>query len=263
MLLSDPGAVLVADRHDVVASNVEVVNAMFRALLRADEIAVEAVQSYYVAYFDAQVNNGGFSQFVYNSRWNEQVVRHVRAGLIAMAANRDMFEAGADFIAHAGGEWLERYFAGDYFGDNPARDKLDQAVPGEIAATLAGSHATWLRALPNLVIADAADIAAEIERRAIALPDRAARIEKSRAAEPRGLRLTRALCERAGHVFERRTAAAQRSLDGVKLWCYFFLTDRGPHFMIDLGTRAMMFATDRSEVIDASTAIVEIACSPE
>jgi hypothetical protein len=272
--ISDPRAVMVMvspdasdarAHHDVITSNVDVVNALFDAMLRAEESAAEALHSYYVDYLCAQVLNGGFSQFVYNSRWDTQIVGHVRAGLIAMNATRerDMFQAGVDFIARAGPGWLQAYCEREYFGDNPARDQLDKVVPGRIAHTLRDYNAAWLRSLPNLVTADRAQIVAEVERRSNALPDRAERIARARAAESRDLRLIRALCERGGQVLDRRTGASLRTLDGAKVWCFFFITDRGPHFMIDLGTRAVMFPTDRAEAIDMRCAITEITCTPE
>ncbi len=277
MNLSDPRAVMVMNspdasdarvHDDVITSNVGVVNALFGALLHAEEIAAEALHSYYVDYLCAQVLNGGFSQFVYNSRWDPEIVGHIQAGLLAMNATReqDMFQAGVDFIAHAGPGWLKAYCESGYFGDNPARDQLNKVVPGRIADALREHNAAWLRSLPNLVIADRAQILAEVERRSNALPDRAERLARARAAESRDVRLIRALCERCGQVLDRRTAASQRTLDGVKVWCFFFITDRGPHYMIDLGTRALMFPTDRAEraeAIDIRRAIAEISCTPE
>ena len=102
------------------------------------------------------------------------------------------------------------------------------------------------------------EMMAEIRRRVEAQPDRAARIAAARAAEPRDLKLIRALCERAGHSFDRRTAAALRSFDGKQVWAFYFVTDRGPHYMIDLGTKVMMFPTDRADHVDVSTLVVEI-----
>jgi hypothetical protein len=272
MNITDSRAVLVSreayndpNRHLVIRSNIDVVNLLFEGMLHADEIAAEALQSYFVDYLYAQVMNGGFSQFVFNSRWSEKVVPHVRAGLIAIGATRqhDMLEVGADFIAHAGRAWLDDYLASDYFGDNEDRDRLDDAVSGDIADELRDRNATWLRSLPNLVVANHADILAEVERRSNALSDRAERIAQARAAEPRDLRLIRALCEHVGHELDRRTAAGLRMLDGEKVWCYFFVTDRGPHFMIDLGTSAVMFPTDRGDIVDMRRAIAKITCAPE
>jgi hypothetical protein len=78
---------------------------------------------------------------------------------------------------------------------------------------------------------------------------------------PRDLRLIRALCERAGHAFGRRTAASPMSYGDDEVWGYFFVTDRGPHYMVDLGTRALMFPTISGRVVGRTAMIVEIEVS--
>ncbi|MBA3397207.1 MAG: hypothetical protein H0T89_31560, partial [Deltaproteobacteria bacterium] len=88
-------------------------------------------------------------------------------------------------------------------------------------------------------------------------------IAAARAAEPRDLRLIRALCERAGHAFDRRTAASKVDYGGEQIWGYFFVTDRGPHFMIDLGSRALMFPTTDGRVVDPSAVIAEVTAGHE
>src|SRR5262245_8720261 len=116
MDVTDPRALLVAReqldrRYGAIASNIGVVNALFDALLRSDEIPAEAMQSYYVDALFAQVQNGGFSQFVYNTRWSSAVTDRIREGLGAMGATRQlaMFEDGAAFLARAGDAWLASY----------------------------------------------------------------------------------------------------------------------------------------------------------
>src|SRR5713226_504547 len=97
-------AVVVADacfRSDepgeIVESNISFLNALFEEYLTAEEVSADALRSYCVDYYLAQVNNGGFSQFVYNSRWSPQVVSFVREGLQAMEAklHLEVFEEGA------------------------------------------------------------------------------------------------------------------------------------------------------------------------
>src|SRR5689334_4990597 len=47
----------------IVQSNVSVLNALFAEHLTVAELSADALRSYYVDYFLARVNNGGFSQF--------------------------------------------------------------------------------------------------------------------------------------------------------------------------------------------------------
>ena len=273
--LRDADAIIVSttsmdcsDRTEVVQSNVSFVNALRAELLTVDELAPDALRSYYVDYFHTQVMNGGFSQFVYNSKWNEKVVGFVRAGLQAMAATRALtaFESGERFVDRTGQNWLDQFLATDYFDDNPIRDTFDEGFDTNALRALPSVNARWLRAHPKLVVATIEDMGAEVRRRAAALPDRAERTARARANEPRDLRLIRALCERAGHELERRTAAALLTYEGARQWGFFFRTDRGAHVMIDLETKALMFPLSSvrrpDDVVDASAVVAEIACDP-
>lgn len=256
------------DETDVIESNISVVNALLAEHLTIDELAPDAVRSYYVDYFHAQVMNGGFSQFVYNSRWNPTLVEVVRNGLAGMGATVALaaFEAGSRAVERLGKTRLDEYLASEYFGDNPIRDTINEGLDPATVEDLRAVNARWLRAHPGLVVATIDEMLAEVNRRAAAVPDRAARIARARASEPRDLQLIRRLCEEAGHELERRTAASLLSYEGEKRWGFFFRTDRGAHVMIDLGTKALMFPSSAvhrtAEVVDPSAVVAEIACAP-
>ncbi len=269
-MLADPEAIVVSREsmqeggHAIVLSNVSFVNALLEQLLRIDELARDAVRSYYVDYLYAQVMNGGFSQFVYNSRWNSTITTTIREGLDAMGATRQRaaFERGARTVNQIGAAWLARYFEADLFGENPTRDAIDAAVGAEVAEGLDVLNGAWLAAHPKLVVASLDEMAAEVRRRGDALPDREARRARALAAEPRPFRLQRALAERAGHAYDRPTAAARVRYEGDEHWGHYFLTNRGPHVMLDLGTRALMFPTAHG-TIDPETLVTAIDCEPE
>lgn len=55
------------DPYGVILSNIDIINDLLSNHVRHDEICIQSLKSYYVDYYLAQVNNGGFSQFVYNS----------------------------------------------------------------------------------------------------------------------------------------------------------------------------------------------------
>lgn len=167
------------DPGEIVGSNVWFVNALFDQYLTADEIAADALSSYYVDYYLAQVNNGGFSQFVYNSRWSPLVLRLVRKGMLAMGAKRhlEVFERGAKLVEAFGPDRLRAYFASEYFGENPDRDELnapnDEFSAVEEVEDLLALNAAWLRKHPRLCpLPTEEDMRREARRRGAALPDR-------------------------------------------------------------------------------------------
>ncbi len=115
------------DPGEIVESIIFFLNALFEEYLTPEEVSVTALRSYYVDYYLTQVNNGGFSQFVYNSDWNPQVVALIRDGMRAMKAKKhlEVFEEGARLVEQLGPSRLRAYLASEYFGENPDRDELD------------------------------------------------------------------------------------------------------------------------------------------
>jgi hypothetical protein len=251
------------DPGEIVGSNVWFVNALLEEQLTADEIAPDALRSYYVDYYLAQVNNGGFSQFVYNSRWSPLVVRLVREGMLAMGAERHLavFDGAAKLVERFGQDRLDSYFASEYFGDNADRDELnapnDEFSATEEAEDLLSLNAAWLRKHPHLCpMPTEEDMGREARRRGQALPDRERRVAEARANEPQFMKLIRALCERSGQELERVTAGdPTRVHEGERTLAWHFITDKGHHHMVEADGRAIMFrghsTTDRVCEVEA------------
>lgn len=234
---------------EIVASNIWFVNALFDEYLTAAEIATDALRSYYVDYYLAQVNNGGYSQFVYNSRWSPLVLQWLREGMEAMGATRhlEVFEKGAKLVGSFGQERLEAYFASEYFGENSDRDELnapnDDFVETEKHEDLLSLNAAWLRGhskLHPLPTEDEMRLVAR--RRGEMLPNREHRIAEARAEEPRYIKLIRELCEHAGQELVKVTAGdPSRVHNGIRSLAWHFITDKGHHHMVEADGRAIMF----------------------
>ncbi len=237
--------------QDIVQSNIDFLNALFGEHLWAEEVPADGLRSYYVDYWLAQLNNGGCSQFIYNTQWNQQVVTLVREGLTAMGAQGHLaiLERCAQQVERLSQEQLTAYFASDYFGENSTRDKLnapnDAFFALEKTTPLLALNAAWLRTHPALVALSEDEMTAEAQRRGQALPDRAIREAAALASEPRHLKIIRLLCEHAGQQLEQLTAAdPSRIHEGKPTVAYHFVTDQGHHHMIDLEDRALMFRGD-------------------
>lgn len=247
-----------ADPYDVVLSNISFVNVLFEdELLREDEVARDAMRSYYADYYLAQVENGGFSQFVWNSRWSENVVTLVREGLDAMGAvrHRALFEEAAELVVALGDDGLAAFLEDEYFGDdNDPRDKLDGLSDRfyELTETedLGQLNGTWLKSLPHLEVMPVEQMEERAREIGAAVPDRAERLRRARDAEPDYQKTIRALCALAGHTLDRVTAGdPNHEFEGELVLAWHFLTDEGHHFMIETADRAIMFAPDASEPI--------------
>jgi hypothetical protein len=244
------------DPYDVVYANITFVNALFEdALLRDAEVSRDALRSYYVDYYLAQVHNGGFAQFVWNTRWADDVVTLVREGLAAMGAAQHLalFDEGSRLVASLGDERLADFFDDDYFGDdNPERDELNTLADRfvDIPEDLVALNAAWLRGLDNLTVLDGKQMRAEVERIAAAVPDRADRIALAQANEPPYLKIIRALCERTGHTLDRVTAGDPTHVHaGQPALAWHFLTDRGHFYMVETADGALMYGDDGPEPV--------------
>jgi Domain of unknown function (DUF4375) len=242
--------------YDIISSNIELVNALFGEHLKADEIAPDALRSYYVDYYLAQVENGGFSQFVYNSHWSPLMNGFIREGLAAMRAVQHLalFNESAALVEHLGPEGLQTFLESELFGTNPTRDDLDANNDRFYALSetedLVALNADWLRGLPGLKVMTADEIKAEVARRGAALPDREERARAALENEPRYFKLIRALIAKAGHELSRVTAGdPNHQHNGKIVVAWHFLTDKGHHYMVDADGKAVMFNGTTKEVV--------------
>ena len=238
--------------RSAIDGNIEVVNALRAEYFEFQELPHDALLSYYVDYYMAQVLNGGFSQFVYNSRWRASVVALVEEGLARIGAERHAasFRRGAA-LAESPAFPLASFLDGNTGAKTRSVIAWDE-VNVEGAESLEALNESWLRARPNLVVLAADELAAYITRKASALPDREARRTRARAAEPRYMKIIRALCAAAGHALDRINAGDPAHLhEGQKLFAWHFLTDQGHHYMVETGGRAFMFnGTSKKKVAE-------------
>lgn len=246
------------DPADLVSSNVKFINALRQhALLRTEELPRDGLLSYYVDYYLGQVNNGGFSQFVWNSHWEASVINPVRDGLSAMGAMRHLhvFGEGSELVSRLRRRRLAKFLRGGYFGsDNRERDELDtlnsRFTEASQTEDLLVLNAAWLRGLPGLAVLSDEAMHAEIARIASAVTDRAARVAAARAGEPPYLTIIRILCDRADCEFRRLTGANPAHMhEGQRTLAHHFLTDLGHHYMIEVGGRALMFKGGSHELV--------------
>jgi hypothetical protein len=179
------------DPYDIVYSNITFLNALLEERFTHEELSQNALRSYYVDYYLAQVNNGGFSQFVYNSGWEPATIRFVREGLKSMGAAKhlELFNESASILDRIGPDGMEKFFESEYFGENKERDILnafdDKFYDLSEQEDLIKLNSEWLRNLPELVVKTTEEMKAEVERRAAALPDREERAARALANEPR------------------------------------------------------------------------------
>lgn len=155
------------EAYAIIASNITAINLILEEGGSYDQISAEALQSYFVDYYAAQVNNGNFSQFVYNSKWNRTLNKLVAEGLKNMGAVKQLeyFEAQSKFVEGMSADELSMYFDSQYFAENATRDSLNNSGYFQIyeEENLVNLNAQWLRQLPNLKVLSIEEMYKEIE----------------------------------------------------------------------------------------------------
>lgn len=244
------------DDDEVIYSNIDYLNSLFEEYIYSQEVSDDALKSYYVDYYLAQVNNGGFSQFVYNSGWKSEMINYVRQGLKEMGATRnlELFNKSAEILDELGEERIEEYLDSEYFGTNEERDILnsfnDRFYDLQKSEDLISLNAAWIKKHPKLEVLKKEDYKNRIISIAESIPDRNLREQKSLEAEPRFMKLIRALCKEADHILERVTAGdPTNEYKGVQILAWHFITNKGHHYMIDYKGEAIMFNGDSSKVV--------------
>jgi len=156
--------------YDIVYSNITVVNLLLKQGLTGNDIHKDAFGSYYADYYLAQVENGGFSQFVYNSQWQKAVNDRVAYALEQMKATKHLalfnkMRAKIDAISE---ENLKAYFESDYFGDNEMRDIISAENASQtfynLDENIINLNANWLKNHKDVQILSIEDMILAVEK---------------------------------------------------------------------------------------------------
>ncbi|NUP73944.1 MAG: hypothetical protein HOQ07_04745 [Sinomonas sp.] len=181
-----PAEALEASDGEVVDANIDIVNAMYSELLGEDEIATNALRSYYVDFYLTEALDGGFAQYVVSAGEREDIDGFVRDGLREMGASRhlELFEATSDAFDALSDADAEEYLEGD--GEPSEAVKALEALDDRFEETLddedlVALNAAWLRGQEGLLALDDDAIEDEIARRVGLIPDLEARRAEAEA----------------------------------------------------------------------------------
>lgn len=276
------------DPVNIVEENSWVMNQLFfgyaktHGYIKTNEVSRAARASFDVHYYLSEVENGGFAQFVHNTRWNDDLNDSIRWGLAEMRASRHvaLFNEGMAAVKALGEDRLDDFLRSEFFGDNAIRDRLN-AVNERFyglskSENLIEFNGTWLISHPDLRVFSTDELQKEILRRVCAIPNSAERIAEFKAGQPRYTRLIGALCEQSGHMLHRVTGgdhmlfydgrtvrpltekefAAMSQHERPIVW--FFITDKGVHLMAEANGKAAMFDNEtRQKILEIDASVVK------
>ena len=171
-----------AGNEEVVDANVTVVNTMYQELLNSEEIAPNALRSYFVDFYLAQSLGGGFAQYVFTAPEREELDTYIREGFEGMgaAAHLELFDRTVEAFDALSEEEEEIYLDGESDGDADgelpeavqAMEDLDAEFESLLETEdLIALNAAWLRAQEGLLILNEDELTAHIAKRVAQIPD--------------------------------------------------------------------------------------------
>ncbi|MEO3934658.1 hypothetical protein WMO79_17820 [Micrococcaceae bacterium Sec7.4] len=263
-----PRAVITGSDADVVDANVDVVNAMYAELLDIEEIAPNALRSYYVDFYLTQSLGGGFAQYVFTAPERQDIDAYIRAGLESMgaAAHLDLFNRTVAAFDSLSEEEADAYLDGDADLDGgtdgvPDLVGLLEELDSEFETLLETEdiialNAAWLRGLADLLVLDEEELDRHIAERVSRIPNLAER--QAEAAEddlldmPEFEMIIRELCDVAGHTLLKITMGDPNyDHDGQTTLAWHFTTDQGEFLMLEDEREAVMIHPESKEILAA------------
>ncbi|MFJ5699287.1 hypothetical protein [Arthrobacter sp. NPDC093139] len=268
-----------AANDEVVDANVAVVNAMFRELLNAGEIAPNALRSYFVDFYVTQALGGGFAQYVFTAADRDELDTYIREGLQAMGATAHLalFDRTAEAFDALSEEETEIYLDGEWDaesdGELPDGVQALEDLDAEFEALLetediTGLNAAWLRGQEGLLVLVGEELAAHIASRVARVPDleerRAAAEQAALETAPEFELIIRELCDIAGYTLQKITMGDPNfEHNGETVLAWQFSTDHGDFLMIEDDDEAFMIHPETREIVaavefeDADEALVD------
>jgi len=252
---------------ETVDANVAVVNTMYQELLGAEEIAPNALRSYFVDFYLTQSLGGGFAQYVFTAPDREELDAYIREGLEGMGAagHVDLFNRTVEAFDSLSEEEADIYLdgaadAGDD-GGLPERVQAMEDLDAEFESLLetediVALNAAWLRGQEGLLVLDDDELTAHIAKRVAALPDlearRAEAEEEALENAPEFEVINRELCDIAGYELQKITMGDPNyEHNGETVLAWRFSTDHGDFLMIEDGEEAFMLNPDTKEIVAA------------
>nr|WP_199002949.1 hypothetical protein [Flavobacterium sp. ASV13] len=154
-----------SEPYDLINSNISVINLLREEDVNDDDLHEDALISYYVDYYVSQYKNGNFSQFVWNTNWNNELNILIEEGLKKMGATKhlELFRAQSQKVESLSKEELNHFFENEYFGPNATRDKLKNDDFFTMDENIIKLNSKWLKNHPQLFVCSIDEMYAEIE----------------------------------------------------------------------------------------------------
>jgi len=238
--------------------------------IRDDEMPEKVINVSRVNYLIGQILNGGFLQFVHNSKWDKTFIAGVRNGLAAIGAAEHLavFDGATQIIDEAyereDGKFDATRFSTsfdelerEHLSDSKLSQRLDMDVDDswtraerwQIAQVM---NAVYIGTWDNVRRLPLADYEQALDRIAADVPDLEKRREEYEAARPWEKRTIDRFVAQIGLDYVWYTAFSAKEYNGKTVWCWNFVVGRtlgeGHHHAIFVDGEAIIFKGDTYEI---------------
>ncbi|MFY0482298.1 DMP19 family protein [Flavobacterium sp. PLA-1-15] len=136
--------------HEVILSNISIVNLMREEKVDDDLIHEDALMSYYLDYYWTQLSEGNFAQFVHKSGWDKELNELIEEGLALIGAEKhlELFQQQSKKVKLMSSVKLSKFLKGKLDGVNPVRDSLNTDAFFELDENLIILNADFLKSHP-------------------------------------------------------------------------------------------------------------------
>ena len=144
------------DPSVLIESNISVVNLLRNHGVSLEKMHPVSAGSYFLDYYIAQCNNGGFAQFVWNSKWNKFITDSIYNSLkeIGSVEHLDYFlQRRKKVNAGVSGLALKTFLNSSLFDDSDIKQKLQDDSFYEIKENLIQLNSNWIKQHKDLHIA--------------------------------------------------------------------------------------------------------------
>ena len=247
------------EKYDRVTGLTDFVNLLFENYFYQHEIPKEALEAYYVDYYNQEVIHGGISQFVYNSKWEDHVVNHVLNGLHNMGAKKhtELFEKLIHIVNDLG-EKLNTFLESDYFQENIKERKILNQLNKKFFSVdemedLVESNWQYIGNFKNIEIVDPETWSLRMENIFKSLPDRNEREKEAerlaKENESQEEKKIEEILEKAGQELLFINGINPGERDGQIIYEWHVTTSTGDHYVIFQDDKVLLFDGDNHQII--------------
>ena len=145
-----------------VNANITITNHFLQVYrYQVEELPQEAIESYSVDFYLAQVNNGGHEQFAHNAAGQPNTWKFARSGLEAMGATEHLkaFDRFKAIIERGDARARDLTSRGGFGSVDPEVEEIDAAFYAANQATPLGElNGNWLKSRANLRVLPATEL---------------------------------------------------------------------------------------------------------